>query len=194
MKMDTISSRDPNGSIMITHRNVTSFDMMNQETRKAFETIQRLIMRGKVQPDEGTLEDIEWMRTYLEFGQMISMHSPTWGRCNHCGNYRLGFFQVKDLSHKCYKCCITDQTIQDAGDLKNLDRKIVQNFLNTGEVDPTVEWRSFQDIIDEENRRIEEWRKAEWGNPLFMCDSDRRKVIEKLLNANNLDANGFPEK
>lgn len=194
--MNTITNytKDRNGSVMITHRSVTSFDMMNQETRKCFENIQYKIMRGEVVPDEGTLEDIEWMRKYIDFGNMISMHHPNWGRCNNCRNYRLGFFQVMDLSHKCYKCCITDKTIQDAGDLKNLNMKIVQNFLNTGEVDPTIDWKSYQDIIDEENERIEAWRKIQLVNPLLMSESDRKKAIEKILNANNLDANGFPKK
>lgn len=192
MEMITNFNEGRNGEISITRRSITSFDMMNQETRKCLEEIQNKIMRGKVLPDEGTLEDIEWMNKYLDFGQVIATSRPTWGRCENCNKYRLGFFQVMDLHHKCYKCCITDRTIQDAGDLKNLDKKVVQKFLNTGEVDPTVDWKSFQEIVDEESRRIEEWRKA--NNPILVCNGNRRKLVEQLLNANNLDENGFPKK
>jgi hypothetical protein len=167
--------------------------MMNQETRKCFEKIQYQIMRGDVVPDEGTLEDIEWMRTYLDFGHMIDMHHPNWGKCSDCGKYRLGFFQVRDLSHRCYKCCITEKVFWSATN-GEFDKPIVKKYLNEGVVDPTIGWKSYQDIIDEENKRIEEWRKATEGNQLFMYTTDRKKMIEKILNANNLDANGFPEK
>lgn len=163
---------------------LSPLEVTTQEARECYDKATRDIMRGEIVPDEGTLEDLKWITTYREFGEVISRFNPRWGRCCSCNQYRLGFTSMRDLSHTCYKCSIKEKVIRDAEDLKNLDTDIVKNFLNEGVVDPTIGWKTFQEIFDEETKRIVERMHAKADlDPFFpLKDKDRNRMIEQMLN------------
>lgn len=140
----------------ITARNITAYDLMDADVRSALDHITRKIRRGDIKPDDGTLEDIDWINKYPEFGRFITIYKPGWHRCDTCGCVRLCFANIADLSYTCYKCQTEKGIMHCLNNSIHLDSETVKNFLNTGTIDPTVGWKSYQELYNEEMERFNE--------------------------------------
>jgi hypothetical protein len=146
-------------------------DFQPKEAGVAFDRIRLKIMRGEVHPDEGTLKDIRWLSTYVEFGQFVQMAYPDWAACDRCHQTRLCIHSVRDLSRVCYECRYKERVMEDVAKGEDLTSEAVRDFLQTGNLDPSVHWKTYaqlvRDQLDDFHRRREdrEITKELWNGP-----------------------------
>lgn len=165
---------------VITARSVTPYDLMDPEVRSALDNITLKIRRGDIHPDDGTFEDIDWINKYPEFGRFVTIYKPTWNRCHTCGCVRLCFCSLTDMSYTCYKCQ-TEKAIMDCLNKSvHLDSEPVKKFLNDGVIDPTVSWKTYQQLYNEEMERFHEL-KAMDSLMLPINRQEKERLAHKLL-------------
>lgn len=128
-------------------------DFHPKEAGAAFDRIRLKIMRDEITPDEGTLKDIEWLMKFVEFGEFVQQALPDWHRCDKCGKVRLCIANVMDLSFKCFECNFVD-TLMSYVNKGITDPIYVQDFLNTGNMDPSKHWRTYESLIKEQLNRF----------------------------------------
>ena len=175
--------------VTITARNITPYDMMDEEVRNALDRVTRKIRMGKIKPDDGTLEDIDWATRFPEFGRFISIYKPVFHRCDTCGCLRFCFCGIADLSYTCYKCQTEKGIMECLNKSIHLDSEPVKNFLNTGTIDPTVGWKSYQELYNEE---MEQFHELKAMNSLLLPFNryEKKELAQKLFNTININQCG----
>ena len=139
-------------------------DLQPKEVGVASDRIRLKIMRDEVHPDEGTLKDIKWLSAYVEFGKFVEKAHPDWAVCDHCHNTRLCIRSAIDLSRVCYECLYKERVMEDVTKGEDLTSEAVRDFLQTGNLDPSVHWKTYAQLVKEELdeflRRTERLQKA----------------------------------
>lgn len=171
----------------ITARGTTAYDLMDAEVRQALDDISRKIRRGEINPDDGTLEDIDWINKYPEFGRFVTIYKPSWNKCDTCGCLRLCFCGIVDLTYTCYKCQTEKGIMECLNKSIHLDAEPVKKFLNDGVVDPTVSWKSYQELYNEEMERFHEL-KAMDSLMLPFNREEKERLAQKLFSGININA------
>ena len=150
-------------------------DLQPKEVGAALGRIHLKIMRDEVHPDEGTLKDIRWLSTYVEFGHFVNMAHPDWAVCDHCHNTRLCIRSIRDLSGVCYECRYKERVMEDVSKGEDLTSEAVRDFLQTGNLDPSVHWKTYAQLakeeLDEFHRRRERLQRA-WNGPYIQLKDD----------------------
>lgn len=169
----------------ITARSITSYDVMDEEVRNALDYVARKIRSGEIKPDDGTLEDIDWANKFPEFGRFISIYKPTWNRCNTCGCVRLCFCSLTDLTYTCYKCQTEKGIMECLNKSIHLDAEPVKKFLNDGVIDPTVSWKTYQELYNEEMERFHELKAMDSLMMPFNRE-EKERLAQKLFGSINI--------
>ena len=143
-------------------------DLQPKEVGAALDRIRLKIMRDEVHPDEGTLKDIRWLSTYVEFGNFVQMAHTDWAVCDNCHHTRLCIRSAIDLSRVCYECLYKERVMEDVTKGEDLTSEAVRDFLQTGNLDPSVHWKTYAQLakeeLDEFHRRRDRLQRA-WNGP-----------------------------
>ena len=86
-------------------------------------------------------------------------------------------FSVKDLqSCICFECRYKDRVMEDASNCANIDSEPVRDFIQTGNLDPSVHWKTYAQLakeeLDEFHRRRERLQRA-WNGPYIPLKEDK---------------------
>ena len=155
-------------NMFIAEKTVSVKDFQPKEVRSSIDKLKLKIMREEIKPDEGTIRDIEWLINYVEFGIFVQNLLPDWHRCDKCHLVRLCIHNVRDLSCICFECRYKDRVMDDVSNCTNMDSEPVRDFLQTGNLDPSVHWKTYAKLVKEEldefHRRRERLQRA-WNSP-----------------------------
>lgn len=164
MKQDLSTKFNPETNSFQATKTFSVKDLQPKEVGAALDRIRLKIMRGEVHPYEGTLKDIRWLSTYVEFGNFVQMAHTDWAVCDNCHHTRLCIRSAIDLSRVCYECLYKERVMEDVTKGEDLTSEAVRDFLQTGNLDPSVHWKTYAQLakeeLDEFHRRRERLQKA----------------------------------